>query len=111
MLHQYLMQTENLLSTSASILWLLVLVFVCSVVLSTLQQIPYNYVLWQILQSFNPVSSSASFFLCVCVCCHSAPARILTFNGTVTTPWMKDIVLPCKAVGDPPPTIKWLKGK
>ncbi|KAK7882901.1 hypothetical protein WMY93_029075 [Mugilogobius chulae] len=38
-----------------------------------------------------------------------APARILTFNGTVTTPWMKDIVLPCKAVGDPPPTIKWLK--
>ena len=43
--------------------------------------------------------------------CPSAPARILTFNGTVTTPWMKDIVLPCKAVGDPPPTIKWLKGK
>lgn len=41
----------------------------------------------------------------------SAPARILTFNGTVTTPWMKDIVLPCKAVGDPPPTIKWLKGR
>ncbi|KAG7263723.1 hypothetical protein CRUP_004913 [Coryphaenoides rupestris] len=39
-----------------------------------------------------------------------APARILTFNGTVTTPWMKDMVLPCKAVGDPPPTIKWLKG-
>jgi len=24
---------------------------------------------------------------------------------------MRDIVLPCKAVGDPPPTIKWLKGK
>jgi Down syndrome cell adhesion protein len=40
-----------------------------------------------------------------------APARILTFNGTVTTPWMRDIILPCKAVGDPPPTIKWLKGK
>uniref|UniRef100_H2RTA1 Cell adhesion molecule DSCAM n=1 Tax=Takifugu rubripes TaxID=31033 RepID=H2RTA1_TAKRU len=39
-----------------------------------------------------------------------APARILTFNGTVTTPWMKDIILPCKAVGDPPPTIKWIKG-
>uniref|UniRef100_A0A8C8MKW2 Cell adhesion molecule DSCAM n=1 Tax=Oncorhynchus tshawytscha TaxID=74940 RepID=A0A8C8MKW2_ONCTS len=38
-----------------------------------------------------------------------APARILTFNGTVTTPWMRDIILPCKAVGDPPPTIKWLK--
>uniref|UniRef100_A0A8C9VC13 Cell adhesion molecule DSCAM n=2 Tax=Scleropages formosus TaxID=113540 RepID=A0A8C9VC13_SCLFO len=39
-----------------------------------------------------------------------APARILTFSGTVTTPWMRDIVLPCKAVGDPLPTIKWLKG-
>ncbi|KAJ8257142.1 hypothetical protein COCON_G00192940 [Conger conger] len=39
-----------------------------------------------------------------------APSRILTFSGTVTTPWMKDIVLPCKAVGDPPPTVKWLKG-
>uniref|UniRef100_A0A671SFP0 Down syndrome cell adhesion molecule b n=1 Tax=Sinocyclocheilus anshuiensis TaxID=1608454 RepID=A0A671SFP0_9TELE len=39
-----------------------------------------------------------------------SPARILTFSGTVTTPWMRDIVLPCKAVGDPPPTIKWLKG-
>uniref|UniRef100_A0A7N6A605 Down syndrome cell adhesion molecule a n=1 Tax=Anabas testudineus TaxID=64144 RepID=A0A7N6A605_ANATE len=38
-----------------------------------------------------------------------APARILTFNRTVTTPWMRDIVLPCKAVGDPSPTIKWLK--
>uniref|UniRef100_A0A3B3SQB7 Cell adhesion molecule DSCAM n=1 Tax=Paramormyrops kingsleyae TaxID=1676925 RepID=A0A3B3SQB7_9TELE len=39
-----------------------------------------------------------------------APARILTFSGTVTTPWMRDIVLPCKAVGDPSPSIKWLKG-
>ncbi|XP_078002609.1 cell adhesion molecule DSCAM [Phascolarctos cinereus] len=38
-----------------------------------------------------------------------APARILTFSGTVTTPWMKDIVLPCKAVGDPSPTVKWMK--
>ncbi|XP_043557299.1 Down syndrome cell adhesion molecule homolog isoform X2 [Chiloscyllium plagiosum] len=38
-----------------------------------------------------------------------APARILTFSGTVTTPWMRDIVLPCKAVGDPTPTIKWMK--
>uniref|UniRef100_A0A8B9RK40 Down syndrome cell adhesion molecule a n=1 Tax=Astyanax mexicanus TaxID=7994 RepID=A0A8B9RK40_ASTMX len=38
-----------------------------------------------------------------------APARILTFSGTVTTPWMRDIVLPCRAVGDPPPTVKWLK--
>ncbi len=51
-------------------------------------------------------------FVYVCVfVLFLAPARILTFNGTVTTPWMKDIVLPCKAVGDPPPTIKWLKGK
>ncbi|KAL4657330.1 hypothetical protein GN956_G4875 [Arapaima gigas] len=38
-----------------------------------------------------------------------APARILTFSGTVTTPWMRDIILPCRAVGDPPPTVKWLK--
>ncbi|XP_029434880.1 Down syndrome cell adhesion molecule isoform X2 [Rhinatrema bivittatum] len=38
-----------------------------------------------------------------------APARILTFNGTITTPWMRDIVLPCKAVGDPVPTVKWMK--
>ncbi|XP_026871258.2 Down syndrome cell adhesion molecule a isoform X2 [Electrophorus electricus] len=38
-----------------------------------------------------------------------APARILTFSGTVTTPWMKDIVLPCRAVGDPPPMVKWMK--
>ena len=43
------------------------------------------------------------------VCNFAAPARILTFNRTVTTPWMRDIVLPCKAVGDPSPTIKWLK--
>ena len=41
----------------------------------------------------------------------AAPARTLTFNRTVTTPWMRDIVLPCKAVGDPAPTIKWLKDK
>uniref|UniRef100_A0A671KH95 Down syndrome cell adhesion molecule homolog n=1 Tax=Sinocyclocheilus anshuiensis TaxID=1608454 RepID=A0A671KH95_9TELE len=38
-----------------------------------------------------------------------APAKILTFSGTVTTPWMRDVVLPCRAVGDPPPAIKWLK--
>uniref|UniRef100_A0A2I3H8B3 DS cell adhesion molecule n=1 Tax=Nomascus leucogenys TaxID=61853 RepID=A0A2I3H8B3_NOMLE len=38
-----------------------------------------------------------------------APARILTFSGTVTTPWMRDIVLPCKAVGDPSPAVKWMK--
>nr|XP_045362783.1 Down syndrome cell adhesion molecule [Camelus bactrianus] len=38
-----------------------------------------------------------------------APARILTFSGTVTTPWMKDIALPCKAVGDPAPAVKWMK--
>ncbi|XP_012414426.1 cell adhesion molecule DSCAM [Trichechus manatus latirostris] len=38
-----------------------------------------------------------------------APARILTFSGTVTTPWMKDIALPCKAVGDPSPAVKWMK--
>lgn len=44
----------------------------------------------------------------VCLC-NAAPARILTFSGTVTTPWMRDIVLPCRAVGDPPPTVKWMK--
>ncbi|XP_048853649.1 LOW QUALITY PROTEIN: Down syndrome cell adhesion molecule homolog [Brienomyrus brachyistius] len=38
-----------------------------------------------------------------------APARILTFSGTVTTPWMRDIILPCRAVGDPSPTVKWVK--
>ncbi|XP_075449826.1 cell adhesion molecule DSCAM isoform X2 [Ascaphus truei] len=38
-----------------------------------------------------------------------APARILTFSGTVTTPWMRDIIMPCKAVGDPSPTVKWMK--
>lgn len=43
------------------------------------------------------------------LCVFAAPARILTFNRTVTTPWMRDILLPCKAVGDPSPTIKWLK--
>lgn len=48
-------------------------------------------------------------YVCVCVGVFAAPARILTFNRTVTTPWMRDIVLPCKAVGDPSPTIKWLK--
>uniref|UniRef100_A0A671SFN5 Down syndrome cell adhesion molecule b n=1 Tax=Sinocyclocheilus anshuiensis TaxID=1608454 RepID=A0A671SFN5_9TELE len=39
-----------------------------------------------------------------------ALSTIVMAFGTVTTPWMRDIVLPCKAVGDPPPTIKWLKG-
>ncbi|XP_043927506.1 Down syndrome cell adhesion molecule isoform X2 [Protopterus annectens] len=38
-----------------------------------------------------------------------ASAKILTFSGTVTTPWMRDIVLPCKGVGDPSPTVKWMK--
>ncbi|XP_066567577.1 cell adhesion molecule DSCAML1 [Amia ocellicauda] len=38
-----------------------------------------------------------------------APAKILSFGGTVTTPWMKDVRLPCSSVGEPTPTIKWTK--
>eukprot|EP00062_Callorhinchus_milii_P022489 gi/632980353/ref/XP_007906987.1/ PREDICTED: Down syndrome cell adhesion molecule-like protein 1 homolog [Callorhinchus milii] len=39
----------------------------------------------------------------------STPAKIIAFGGTVTTPWMRDVVLPCRAVGEPVPTIKWTK--
>uniref|UniRef100_A0A4W3HIJ6 DS cell adhesion molecule like 1 n=1 Tax=Callorhinchus milii TaxID=7868 RepID=A0A4W3HIJ6_CALMI len=39
----------------------------------------------------------------------TAPAKIIAFGGTVTTPWMRDVVLPCRAVGEPVPTIKWTK--
>uniref|UniRef100_A0A8C7P4I0 Down syndrome cell adhesion molecule like 1 n=1 Tax=Oncorhynchus mykiss TaxID=8022 RepID=A0A8C7P4I0_ONCMY len=38
-----------------------------------------------------------------------APAKILSFGGTVTTPWMKEIRLPCSSVGEPTPTFKWTK--
>uniref|UniRef100_A0A8C8EZV2 DS cell adhesion molecule like 1 n=1 Tax=Oncorhynchus tshawytscha TaxID=74940 RepID=A0A8C8EZV2_ONCTS len=38
-----------------------------------------------------------------------APAKILSFGGTVTTPWMKEICLPCSSVGEPTPTFKWTK--
>uniref|UniRef100_A0A6Q2WWA3 DS cell adhesion molecule like 1 n=1 Tax=Esox lucius TaxID=8010 RepID=A0A6Q2WWA3_ESOLU len=38
-----------------------------------------------------------------------APAKILSFGGTVTTPWMKEVRLPCSSVGEPTPTIKWTK--
>ncbi|XP_034745933.1 Down syndrome cell adhesion molecule-like protein 1 homolog isoform X1 [Etheostoma cragini] len=37
------------------------------------------------------------------------PAKILSFGGTVTTPWMKEVRLPCSSVGEPAPTIKWTK--
>ncbi|XP_037543605.1 Down syndrome cell adhesion molecule-like protein 1 homolog [Nematolebias whitei] len=37
------------------------------------------------------------------------PAKILSFGGTVTTPWMKEVRLPCSSVGEPTPTIKWTK--
>uniref|UniRef100_A0A3Q2XLW9 DS cell adhesion molecule like 1 n=1 Tax=Hippocampus comes TaxID=109280 RepID=A0A3Q2XLW9_HIPCM len=37
------------------------------------------------------------------------PAKILSFGGTVTTPWMKEVRLPCNSVGEPTPTIKWTK--
>uniref|UniRef100_A0A3P8WXN2 DS cell adhesion molecule like 1 n=1 Tax=Cynoglossus semilaevis TaxID=244447 RepID=A0A3P8WXN2_CYNSE len=37
------------------------------------------------------------------------PAKILSFSGTVTTPWMKEVRLPCSSVGEPTPTIKWTK--
>uniref|UniRef100_A0A3Q2DIV1 Down syndrome cell adhesion molecule like 1 n=1 Tax=Cyprinodon variegatus TaxID=28743 RepID=A0A3Q2DIV1_CYPVA len=29
------------------------------------------------------------------------PAKILSFGGTVTTPWMKEVRLPCSSVGEP----------
>ncbi|KAG6926756.1 Down syndrome cell adhesion molecule like 1, partial [Chelydra serpentina] len=38
-----------------------------------------------------------------------APAKIISFGGTVTTPWMKDVRLPCNSVGEPAPAIKWTK--
>uniref|UniRef100_A0A3Q2G055 Down syndrome cell adhesion molecule like 1 n=1 Tax=Cyprinodon variegatus TaxID=28743 RepID=A0A3Q2G055_CYPVA len=38
-----------------------------------------------------------------------APAKILSFGGTVTTPWMKEVRLPCSSVGEPTPSIKWTK--
>ncbi|MEQ2312500.1 Down syndrome cell adhesion molecule-like protein 1 [Ameca splendens] len=37
------------------------------------------------------------------------PAKILSFGGTITTPWMKEVRLPCSSVGEPAPTIKWTK--
>nr|XP_033775126.1 Down syndrome cell adhesion molecule-like protein 1 isoform X2 [Geotrypetes seraphini] len=38
-----------------------------------------------------------------------APAKIISFGGTVSTPWMRDVLLPCSSVGEPAPTIKWTK--
>ncbi|KAM6973578.1 LOW QUALITY PROTEIN: cell adhesion molecule DSCAML1 [Aplochiton taeniatus] len=38
-----------------------------------------------------------------------APAKILSFGGTTTTPWMKEVRLPCSSVGEPSPSIKWTK--
>ncbi|XP_033027489.1 Down syndrome cell adhesion molecule-like protein 1 isoform X1 [Lacerta agilis] len=38
-----------------------------------------------------------------------APAKIISFGGTVTTPWMKDVRLPCHSVGEPVPAVKWTK--
>ncbi|NXU29126.1 DSCL1 protein, partial [Thalassarche chlororhynchos] len=41
--------------------------------------------------------------------CPQAPAKIISFGGTVTTPWMKDVRLPCNSVGEPVPAIKGTK--
>lgn len=46
-----------------------------------------------------------ALFLC------TVPAKILSFGGTVTTPWMKEVRLPCSSVGEPAPTIKWTKDR
>lgn len=40
-----------------------------------------------------------------------APAKIISFGGTVTTPWMRDVRLPCSSVGDPAPAVKWTKDR
>lgn len=40
-----------------------------------------------------------------------APAKIISFGGTVTTPWLKDVRLPCNSVGDPAPAVKWTKDR
>lgn len=29
----------------------------------------------------------------------------------MTTPWMKDVRLPCNSVGDPAPAVKWTKDR
>ena len=54
-----------------------------------------------------PVYCCLLLFLVVMV----APAKILSFGGTVTTPWMKEVRLPCSSVGEPTPTVKWTKDR
>ncbi|XP_044888729.1 Down syndrome cell adhesion molecule-like protein 1 homolog [Mauremys mutica] len=38
-------------------------------------------------------------------------AQIIFFGGTITILWMKDVRLPCSAVGEPAPVMKWTKDR
>jgi len=65
---------------------------------------------------FQTVLSGCAFIVPVLNCCVLlfivvAPAKILSFGGTVTTPWMKEVRLPCGSVGEPTPTVKWTKDR
>ncbi|XP_075908015.1 cell adhesion molecule DSCAM-like isoform X2 [Petromyzon marinus] len=40
---------------------------------------------------------------------HKAPARVLSFGGRVSSPWMRDVQLPCRSVGEPGPSVRWTK--
>uniref|UniRef100_S4RFJ7 Uncharacterized protein n=1 Tax=Petromyzon marinus TaxID=7757 RepID=S4RFJ7_PETMA len=42
---------------------------------------------------------------------HKAPARVLSFGGRVSSPWMRDVQLPCRSVGEPGPSVRWTKDR
>lgn len=66
---------------------------------------------WNLLKHLTYFGHLSVFkYLLLLLFC-TVPAKILSFGGTVTTPWMKEVRLPCSSVGEPAPTIKWTKDR
>ncbi|XP_077985299.1 cell adhesion molecule DSCAM-like [Glandiceps talaboti] len=72
-------------------------------------QTNYEYDFW--VTASTIVGEGAPSRIATDILLDRVAARISSFPLVLTTPWKRDVELPCVAVGDPAPTVEWRKNR